>query len=315
MGSDCFLCWFESREARVDVLLGGPWYVARQIIGVEQWAAGLSSKSLRGFTSPVWIRLPNLPLEYWDASNLVRLAEGIGDPLLMDEQTKLLNRCAFARICVRLDLSKRLPKGVWANGLNGRFFQPIEYEGIPLICLKCGRVGHKAELCKENFVQPKQHVVKTSGEKMQDRPGVLVDAKGSGLGGLEGDVSFAGVNPAHKSCSDVDNDEGEWTIITRRRRPNNDRVGNRTQTVNAKPVVPPKAIWREVPKVQESVEQGGQVQPSIQKTEVLPLSGEMIIMQQDKGKSVLNFIGMVPSQEKQVVQNMDIPAQELSANA
>lgn len=89
-----------------------------------------------------------MSLEYWDDSNLARLAAGIGERLFMDEQTKLWNRCAFARICVRFDLSKRLPKGVWAQGLEGTFFQPIEYEGIPLICLKCGMVGHKADLCK-----------------------------------------------------------------------------------------------------------------------------------------------------------------------
>lgn len=86
---------------------------------------GLSANSKRRLSSPVWIRLPNLPLEYWDEANLARLAARVGQPLFMDEQTKLWNSCAFAHICVRLDLSKRLPKGVWAQGLEGIFVQPI----------------------------------------------------------------------------------------------------------------------------------------------------------------------------------------------
>lgn len=53
----------------------------------------------------------------------------------------------YVRVCVRLDLAARLPKGVWVLGINGKFFQPVKFEGIPLLCFKCGMVGHKEVNC------------------------------------------------------------------------------------------------------------------------------------------------------------------------
>ncbi|PKU85341.1 hypothetical protein MA16_Dca003080 [Dendrobium catenatum] len=32
--------------------------------------------------------------------------------------------------------------GVWVDGLEGRFFQKIEYEKISTFCYKCGKIGH-----------------------------------------------------------------------------------------------------------------------------------------------------------------------------
>ncbi|KAI0493943.1 hypothetical protein KFK09_024072 [Dendrobium nobile] len=264
MGADCFLCWFVNMEARNNILIGGPWYVAGQIIGVDQWTTGLSAKSLKGFTSPVWIRLPNLPLEYRDEANLARLAMGIREPLFRDEQTKLWNRCAFARMCIRLDLSKRLPKGIWANGLEGRFFQPIEYEGIPLICLKCGKVGHKAEVRKEVCALPKQHDLKMGNvqDQLCSKVDGVVSAAGSSGGGsgcvtgLKGADSRQDVGKSYEDVSStaVDVDHGEWTIVTRRRRTNT-RTENRTLVRESKSAVgAPKLVWRKVSNVQKEVD-------------------------------------------------------------
>lgn len=90
------------------------------------------------------------PLEDWDAQNLARLASAVGE---LDEQTGSLGRCEYARVCVRLDLSKRLPKGVWAIGFNGRFFQ-----------LHCGIVGHRADACQ---------LRQEAGQDLENRPILL----------------------------------------------------------------------------------------------------------------------------------------------
>ncbi|KAL0919930.1 hypothetical protein M5K25_009021 [Dendrobium thyrsiflorum] len=95
LGHDSFLCWFASEDACNEILLGGPWFVAGHIIGLDRWSPSLSASSLRGFSSPVWIRLPHLPLEYWDHVNLGRLATAIGEPLFIDTQTSELNRCSY----------------------------------------------------------------------------------------------------------------------------------------------------------------------------------------------------------------------------
>ncbi|KAI0529204.1 hypothetical protein KFK09_001751 [Dendrobium nobile] len=141
----------------------------------------------------------------------------------MDEQTKQWNRCAFARVCVRLDLSKSLPKGVWAQGFNGRFFQPIEYEGIPAICLGCGMVGHKAEVCRvqkpeANVLNPRPH---------RSDPVNTGSERASLLGRDGADCTVHGPSSSGDGTTNCGDDCGEWTIVTRRRRSRPAKAGEK----------------------------------------------------------------------------------------
>ncbi|XP_028797607.1 uncharacterized protein LOC114753107 [Neltuma alba] len=64
-----------------------------------------------------------------------------------------VERGRYTRICVELDLQKRLvPRVMAAN----RLFH-VEYEGLNLICFACGRYGHKKESCSWSYVEPTQN--------------------------------------------------------------------------------------------------------------------------------------------------------------
>lgn len=56
--------------------------------------------------SPMWVRLPHLPLIFWDDSTLRDIGNELGryiDQALLKE-----NVYAYVRICVEVDLEKRL---------------------------------------------------------------------------------------------------------------------------------------------------------------------------------------------------------------
>ncbi|CAN1146339.1 hypothetical protein LINPERPRIM_LOCUS6680, partial [Linum perenne] len=61
----------------------------------------------------------------------------------IDRQIALESRGRFARVYVEVDLRKTLLPvvGVEDNWLK------IEYEGIPIICLRCGCTRHDLSLC------------------------------------------------------------------------------------------------------------------------------------------------------------------------
>ncbi|KAI0488433.1 hypothetical protein KFK09_028264 [Dendrobium nobile] len=152
LGHDCFICVFGSTEARNAILCGGPWFIEGNIVGLDRWTPQFSPESMEGLSSPVWIRLPNLPLQYWDDCNIARIASKIGVPLWIDAQTGNWGRREYARVCVRMCLDWKLQSGIWINGMNGRFYQKVEYEGIGILCYGCGKVGHWKEFCPSRAV-------------------------------------------------------------------------------------------------------------------------------------------------------------------
>ncbi|KAI0524571.1 hypothetical protein KFK09_003948 [Dendrobium nobile] len=143
------LCSLFAVEIMEKVLTGGPWFVNGHIVGMDRWNPSFNPNSLKGLVSPIWIRMPNLPLYCWDETNVSRIASKVGKPLLIDGYMFQWGRREFARICVRVELDKKLPLGVWVEGREGRFFQKVEYEKISSLCFQCGKIGHVAEYCPE----------------------------------------------------------------------------------------------------------------------------------------------------------------------
>ncbi|KAL0910541.1 hypothetical protein M5K25_021534 [Dendrobium thyrsiflorum] len=149
-----FICIFTSAAARDAVLQGGSWLVGGSLLGMVKWTSDYIPNSLARLHSSVWVRLPQLPLLYWDVTNLNRIANFIGEPLWLDSHTSAWGRSSFARMCVRLDLSKPLLPGIWIKGLHDRFFQRIEYEGLSNFCFACGIIGHTVDRCPSEWVNP-----------------------------------------------------------------------------------------------------------------------------------------------------------------
>lgn len=94
----------------------------------------------------VWVRLPDLPMEYYNQEFLFRVGRMIGEPMMIDSATSLTSRGKFARLCVEVDTTKPLLAKFWLR----KKIRRIEYEGIHLVCFKCGIYGHSHENCSRN---------------------------------------------------------------------------------------------------------------------------------------------------------------------
>ncbi|XP_020696592.2 uncharacterized protein LOC110109738, partial [Dendrobium catenatum] len=133
----------------------GPWYIGNHIIGMDRWSPSFSIDLLKGITSPVWIRFPGLPLSCWDEDNIPIIASMIGTPLMLDGNSFKWGKREYARCCVHVDLEKKLPTGVWIEGIHGRSFQRVEYKKLTSLCYQCGRVGHSKDECPDSIVVTK----------------------------------------------------------------------------------------------------------------------------------------------------------------
>ncbi|XP_019181601.1 PREDICTED: uncharacterized protein LOC109176602 [Ipomoea nil] len=138
-----YLAKFESQNDYDHVKLGGPWMLLDHYLIVQEWEPNFNPTSNVTRKLLAWIRLPTLPIEYFEDEFLMKIGRQLGRPIKVDVTTCLASRGKFARVCVEIDISKPLrSKFTLADEVY-----PVEYEGIHMICFKCGLYGHKKELC------------------------------------------------------------------------------------------------------------------------------------------------------------------------
>ena len=91
----------------------------------------------------VWIRLLELPIEFYEPSAILKIGQAIGPVLRIDAHTASNVRGRFARLCVQVNLDKPLINSIQI----GKMAQKVQYEGLNSLCFACGHMGHRKESC------------------------------------------------------------------------------------------------------------------------------------------------------------------------
>lgn len=112
---------FSSVEDSVKAQEGGPWFVGGQLMAFASWVSDFISGRKPGNRSVVWLRLLELPLEYWVPSAIMAVAGEVGHPLSIDNFMDKMKKTGYARVWVELDESKPLLPGVQIQGQRSIF--------------------------------------------------------------------------------------------------------------------------------------------------------------------------------------------------
>ncbi|KAG5219090.1 receptor protein [Salix suchowensis] len=154
LGNEFYLAKFANTEDRAHVLFEGPWMVADHYLTVRTWHPNFDPFEASIDKVAVWVRLPDLAMEYYDSTVLWKIGDNIGKTLKIDRATSVGSRGKFARLCVEVDLTKPL----LAKFKLRRRIRRIMYEGLHLVCFKCGQYGHKQELCPNEIHTEKEEM-------------------------------------------------------------------------------------------------------------------------------------------------------------
>ena len=76
---------------------------------LQKWTSNLDLNNDFLTQAPVWIRFPELPLEYWHEDVLVGIANSFGELLSIDLVTGAKKRLTYARICVGVVKGQDMP--------------------------------------------------------------------------------------------------------------------------------------------------------------------------------------------------------------
>ncbi|XP_009804250.2 uncharacterized protein [Nicotiana sylvestris] len=141
--SDYFIVKFTKEENMNNVLRNGPWFVNGHFLSVIKWQPNFVAGKAQQTNTIVWIRLPQLPTEYYDGALLKRIGNSIGTLLKIDACTSSTLRGQYARLCTQVPLEEPVTTCIQIDS----HLQQIIYEGEVFLCKYYGRMGHTAIRC------------------------------------------------------------------------------------------------------------------------------------------------------------------------
>ncbi|XP_072060392.1 uncharacterized protein [Arachis hypogaea] len=143
VGNKFFLARFTAKEDYEMVLKEGPWMIFYHYLAVQRWRPDFNPNVEELTKITAWVRISDLPIEYYDRWILKTIWEVIGKTLKIDYNMAEQARGRFARICVKIDLTKPLRSKFRIKRRN--VF--IEYKGIhTTICFNCRRSEHTKDV-------------------------------------------------------------------------------------------------------------------------------------------------------------------------
>jgi hypothetical protein len=143
IGNGFFMVKFDVKEDLEKAMGGSPWMIFDHYLAIHPWTPDFDPFEVSIDRTCVWICLPGLGMEYYDENVLMALGAAIGRPIKVDIRTIEAARGKFASICVEIDLNLPVVGKIW---FRHKWFH-VEYEGLHLLCNRCGFYGHVSRNC------------------------------------------------------------------------------------------------------------------------------------------------------------------------
>lgn len=148
LGQGFYEFFFASQEDMRSVWAAGTVSLKPCLLRLFEWTKDFNLHTQRQTHTQVWIRLWELPHEYWMERTLYEIAGAVGTPLLIDNVTRNRLYGHYARILVDVDLSKKVFYEVLVKREGFSFPVAIEYEGLPDFCTHYHNIGHHINSCR-----------------------------------------------------------------------------------------------------------------------------------------------------------------------
>jgi len=134
MLNDFFSFIFNYKEDMKLVLCGGLWSFGKCSLTIKKWEPKMDLSNSFFLTTPIWARLPSLPLQFWHEDIFKDIASSFGELVALDNATATRTKLQSAKLYVKVvDLNHLLEKVELISKL-GKKTQVIIFEDLRNSC-------------------------------------------------------------------------------------------------------------------------------------------------------------------------------------
>ena len=100
LGKDFFLVRFSVKEDHDVVLKKRPWFIGENFLSIRPCEPNFKPAMAVVSSIAIWVRLNELPIEYYDFEALLIISQAIGNVLRIDTHTATGTRGRYVRLCI-----------------------------------------------------------------------------------------------------------------------------------------------------------------------------------------------------------------------
>ncbi|GAV81764.1 DUF4283 domain-containing protein/zf-CCHC_4 domain-containing protein [Cephalotus follicularis] len=147
-GNGVFIIKFDNGQAKDWVLNNGPWDVWGFHLALRPWRRDMPLELGVCKSMPVWVKLKDVPMQYWNKMGLSYIASVLGRPLHMDANTTHRHALVFARVCIDIPATSSFPDTITLELEDGSTtYVGVEYPWKPPACTLCKVFDHSNRTC------------------------------------------------------------------------------------------------------------------------------------------------------------------------
>ncbi|GLJ17683.1 hypothetical protein SUGI_0308530 [Cryptomeria japonica] len=141
-----FVAIFTEKEIRDQILNSKNWFFYNLPIYIQPWTPNFNPTTLAVYETLVWIRLFNLPIEYWGDQCLEKIGRTLSTLLEIDEEVIESDSYIYARM--KIVVVEQIPPHINLRTANGIWKQGIEIEKELSVCQRCGSKTRQTKRCR-----------------------------------------------------------------------------------------------------------------------------------------------------------------------
>ena len=151
-----------SQEAREKIIRRGMWNIIGVLMIVSKWSPKPEDEEEEDEAIPMWVHLEKVPLHMYSWEGLSLITSTVGTPVEPHPDTVACTNLAEAKIFVKVDVSKVLPKEITFKKEGKSFTVNFYYPWLPARCKHCEKWGHNEGVCGSKSKRKKHKNVPSS---------------------------------------------------------------------------------------------------------------------------------------------------------